>query len=145
MPFSSQTRSPWAGIFLGLSLLVCLGTAGVAKRGNTLHPDEPITGSAEHWLQEAEKLQQQDKYASAIEACRAGLVVEPWHPGHCRTLTLLLLAEGGNEDLRLWMDDLVMGDARQAEQLFLLPEFRNRMDDPDLQRIHREALLQARD
>ncbi len=145
MPFSSQTRSPWAGIFLGLSLLVCLGMAGVVKQAKRLNPDPATTGSAEHWLQEAENLQRKDQKTSAIEACRAGLVVAPWHPELCRTLTLLLLAEASNEDLRLWMDDLVMGDARQAEQLFQLPGFTDKMDDPDLQRIHREAIIQARD
>ncbi len=60
-------------------------------------------------------------------------------------LTSLLLQNGDPDDLRLWMDDLVMGDARQAEQLFELTGFSAKMDDPELQRIRREAHLQARD
>ena len=139
------TRSPLAGVFLLLALIVSLGMISVARLAPSPPAAGSATGTAAQWQQEAEKLLTNGQYTVAIEACRTGLVVEPWHPGLCLMLTSLLLQNGDPDDLRLWMDDLVMGDARQAEQLFELTGFSAKMDDPELQRIRREAHLQARD
>lgn len=145
MSLSPTPRSALAGILLALGLIMSLGMVSMARLSPALPTAETSAGTAEQWRMEAEKLQNDGRLSAAIEACRAGLVIEPWHPGLCRTLTQLHLAGSDPEALQLWMDDLVMGDARQAEQLFQLPNFRDRMDDPVLLRIFREAQIQARD
>jgi succinate dehydrogenase/fumarate reductase flavoprotein subunit len=134
-----------AGFLLFLGLIASLGMVAATRLSPDTLNDAATAGTAAQWQAEAETLQDQGQRDSAIEACRAGLVMDPWNPGLCRTLTQLHLEGEDLEALQLWMDDLVMGDARQAEQLFQLPGFSDRMENPMLLRIRREAQIQARD
>lgn len=141
-PVAERSRSLPAAVLLLLALLVSgvmFATAGTGIGG----ANAPT--SVEGWHRQAQSLRQAGKPEAAIEACRAGLVVDPWNPEICRTLTLLELEQGQPDSLKMWMDELVVGDARQADQLFSLPEFKEWLDDPEISKLQQEAWMQARD
>lgn len=105
--------------------------------------DDPQT--AAEWVRRAMVREAEGDLQAAELACRAALAREPWHPDAARRLTAILLQQGDGEALYDWMDDLVLGDARQAERYFDHPGFAPWLDDEAFRALHREAVIQAND
>jgi len=135
---------PAAAAILLLAMLVSAGLALTARLGNA-PADVAHPRTAVEWLTRAEALEQAGDRDGAERACRAALAREPWHPATVRKLTLLLLDHGDEAALKDWMDDLILGDARLAEQAFDLPDFAPWLEQPAFQALLREARIQARD
>jgi hypothetical protein len=105
--------------------------------------EEPHT--AGEWVRRAAVLETEGDLHTAELACRAALAREPWHPAASRRLTGILLRQGDGETLYDWMDDLVLGDARQAERYFDQPGFAPWLENEAFRSLHREAVIQAND
>ena len=141
---SPPRRSRTAAAILLLCMAVCFGLLAAARlAGSAEDVEDPQT--AAEWLARAETLSRAGDVQGAERAARAALAREPWHPAATRALTEILLARGDDEALADWMDDLILGDARLAEQNFLLPAFAAKRDRPPFQALFREAQIQARD
>ncbi len=139
-----MNRQRIAAAILLLAMLISAGLAALAWRATGPEDvDDPQT--AAEWLVRAEARDQAGDPDGAERAVRAALVRQPWHPAAARKLTLLLLARGDAGALKDWMDDLILGDARLAEQFFLLPAFAPWLEQPEFQVLFREAQIQARD
>lgn len=123
-------------------MLVCLAVIATARR-EVEDVDDPQTPS--EWIVRAVVLEQAGDSRGAERAARAALARDPWNPAAVRALTEILLRRGDDDALADWMDDLILGDARLAEQNFLLAEFAPKRDHPPFQALFREARIQARD
>lgn len=131
-----------AGLILLATMAVCLGVMAFARRAGQ-DVDDPQT--AAEWTIRARALKQAGESEPAERAARAALARDPWNPAAARLLTEILLQRGDDEALYDWMDDLLLGDARIAEQNFLLNAFAGKRDRPPFQSLFREAQIQARD
>ncbi len=141
--FCSCGRIVPAAVLLGamlISVLLAWHARRPASPGDTENP-----ATASEWVARAEQHIGSGDYERAELACRAALARRPWHPGAVRTLTLLLLEREDEAALRDWMDDLILGDARLAERMFMLPGFAPHLEHPEFQALFREATIQARD
>lgn len=145
-PFmSSRTRLSFSSLaILGISLIACM-----ALRLNAARSVPPAAHAAPHtaaaWLQQAQSHHSAQRHADALRACRAGLLLEPWNSGLCLQMTQSLLEQADADALKDWMDELVLGDARLAEQTFQLPAFRPWLEQSAFQTLYQEARFQARD
>lgn len=141
-PTQNRLRSKISGVILLASMLVCLAVIATARR-EVEDVDDPQTPS--EWIVRAVVLEQAGDSRGAERAARAALARDPWNPAAVRALTEILLRRGDDDALADWMDDLILGDARLAEQNFLLAEFAPKRDHPPFQALFREARIQARD
>ena len=141
--FCSRGRTVPVTILLGAMLISVLLAWHARRPASPGDMENPAT--APEWVARAELHISAGDYERAELACRAALARRPWHPGATRTLTLLLLERGDAEALRDWMDDLILGDARLAERMFMLPGFAPHLEQPKFQALFREATIQARD
>jgi len=143
-PSQNVPRSRIAALFLLAAMLLCLGLMTLNRRApgavDVLDPQ-----SASEWIARAETLDQAGDSPGAVLALRAALAREPWNPAAVRKITELLLRQEDDGALADWMEDLLLGDARLAEQNFLLPGFAAKREQPPFQALFREARIQARD
>jgi hypothetical protein len=144
MKLSPSSRSRSAGLLLLFGVVFSLAALAVPREVLTGKRDGGDGGAGE-WLALAEELQAEGNVKDALEATRAGLVASAWHAGLCKQRTVLFLELGEKERLADWMDELVLGDARQAERLFRLPGFQAWQGDADLSALKAEAIQQAQD
>lgn len=141
MPISFQSRSLPTALLLVGSL--CL--TGLVLALPEAPPEVAEQNGPASWVRQLDLQVEKGKLDQALEAGKAGLSLHPWHPELTRSVTLLYLEQGDEEALFDWMDELTMGDARQAERLFELPPFETWLQQERFASLQKEAYRQARD
>lgn len=142
-PSQKQKRSGLSAGLLLAGMLLAAGMRLAWERRSAEVVAEPR--SAPEWVAWAGAAAGEGRPDAAADGFRAALVAEPWHPGAVRGLTALLLAQGEPEALADWMESLLLGDARLAEQMFELPAFAAMRGREPFAALHQEAVIQARD
>ncbi len=139
------------GVLTGLGLVSAWGrfSDDSAANGQSVEALQAAIASnptdAGAWFNYGQRLRRDQKFGPAATAFRKVLEIEPYHR-EARIFAATTLAQAGERDeLRAYMGELILSNAKMAVDLFDRPELQPYLADPHFLAMQKDARGQALD
>ena len=118
------------------------GSSTLAQLARAIVADDV---NADTWLEYAQRLQQEKRFANAAQAYNRVLEDDQYHHTANLQCALVLAQQGNAEPFAAFMTRLILIEPRLAEDIFGRPEAQRYLTNPRFQELVNQARVQSMD